>query len=77
VEKIGVGLREAARAPDGVVEAVEGGGPDQFLIGVQWHPERIWESEQLSARLFTELVKAAADWRLAKAGSSRGTVATL
>lgn len=30
--------RVAARAPDGVVEAIEGLGPG-FCLGVQWHPE--------------------------------------
>jgi len=37
------GWRVAARAPDGVVEAVEppGAGPARFCLGVQWHPERM------------------------------------
>lgn len=30
------GFRIAARAPDGVIEAIEGPG---FCLGVQWHPE--------------------------------------
>ena len=64
VEKPGKGLRVAARAPDGVIEAVEGDFPGYFVIAVQWHPERIWKEESLSARLFTELVQAAAKWRL-------------
>ena len=29
-----------AWAPDGIVEALEGPGP-RFLLGVQWHPERL------------------------------------
>lgn len=36
----GRGLRVGARAPDGVIEAVEG-TDDAFLLGVQWHPERL------------------------------------
>lgn len=36
----GRGLRVSARAPDGVVEALEAESPDApFLVGVQWHPE--------------------------------------
>ena len=58
-DRIGNGLRVAARAPDGVLEALEGDGADHFVIGVAWHPERIWEREALSARLFQELVSAA------------------
>jgi len=60
VERPGRGLRVVARCPDdGVIEAVEGGFPDHFVIGVQWHPERIWRHEHVSARLFAELVQAA------------------
>ncbi len=33
----------SAVAPDGVLEAVEWGGP-QWMLGVQWHPERAPES---------------------------------
>ena len=63
VDAIGSGLRLAARAPDGVIEAVEGDSSDHFVVGVEWHPERIWETESLSARLFMELVRAAAKRR--------------
>lgn len=63
-DRIGSGLRVAARAPDGVIEAVEGTfdseTPHHFVVGVEWHPERIRETEPLSARLFRELVLAAA-----------------
>lgn len=33
-------LRVAARAPDGLIEAVEMPGED-FCVGVQWHPEKL------------------------------------
>ncbi len=59
VDRPGRGLRVVAKAPDGVIEAVEGGWPDHWVIGVEWHPERIWQKEPLSARLFAELVQAA------------------
>jgi len=36
----GIGLRIAARAPDGVVEAVEA-SDGSFLVGVHWHPVRL------------------------------------
>ncbi|MBI3934977.1 MAG: gamma-glutamyl-gamma-aminobutyrate hydrolase family protein [Acidobacteria bacterium] len=67
IDKPGLGLRVVAVAPDGIVEAVESSFPDHFVLAVQWHPERIWKDEPLSARLFKELVHAAAVRRNAKA----------
>ena len=47
--KLGEGLREAARAPDGTVEALE--DPDlPFCLAVQWHPE-VGEDPALFAAL--------------------------
>ncbi len=51
---IGRGLRVSARAPDGVIEAIE--SPDGRLLGVQFHPERMG-SEGLP--LFRHLVSLA------------------
>ena len=73
-DRIGAGLRVVARAPDGVIEAIEGDSPDHFVLGVEWHPERIWETEPLSARLFRELVLAAA--REPSGGDSAGPART-
>jgi putative glutamine amidotransferase len=39
IRQPGAGLRVAARAPDGVVEAIESTDPNWFCAGVQWHPE--------------------------------------
>jgi putative glutamine amidotransferase len=51
VRQLGDGLRAAARAPDGVIEAVEAIDPAWFCIGVQWHPESETASA-LDAQLF-------------------------
>ena len=59
----GRGLRVTARAPDGVVEAVEWTDKSNWVVGVQWHPERMAE-DALAQSLFRELVAAA---RLARA----------
>ncbi len=40
IRDIGHGLRIAARAPDGVIEAVEHEPHKHWVMGVQWHPER-------------------------------------
>lgn len=58
----GQGLRAVAWAPDGVIEAIEKTGPVEgagFLLGVQWHPEAMWDRDPLHLRLFQALVKAA------------------
>jgi len=58
VDRLGKGLRAVAWAPDGVVEGIEGSGPD-FLLGVQWHVETLVEHAP-HARLFEALVAEAA-----------------
>jgi putative glutamine amidotransferase len=57
---LGSGLREAARAPDGTVEALEDPSR-QFTVGVLWHPEA---GEDLA--LFEALVAEASAYRAAK-----------
>jgi putative glutamine amidotransferase len=39
VRQVGTRLRVCARAPDGIIEAIEANDPNWFCIGVQWHPE--------------------------------------
>jgi putative glutamine amidotransferase len=57
---IGDGLKITARCPeDGIVEAVEGTSPDHFVVAVQWHPERSFEDDERSRRIFRALVEAA------------------
>jgi len=55
----GDGLRIAAKAPDGVIEAIEGTEPQHFVLGVQWHPERTVESDEPSRAIFRAFVEAA------------------
>jgi putative glutamine amidotransferase len=61
--RIGAGLAVTARAPDGVVEAVEVPG-GRFVVGVQWHPEDMAGQGQIgvsAARLFAAFVAAASE----------------
>ena len=62
VGEAGRDLRVSARAPDGVVEAVEDPTPGRFFLGVQWHPERMAD-RPAHAALFEALCGAAAAWR--------------
>ena len=67
----GAGLRIVARSPeDGVIEAIELDADDsvfhvehpaakQFVLGVQWHPERSFEISATSRALFSRLVEEA------------------
>jgi putative glutamine amidotransferase len=65
IDKPGDGLRVSASSPeDGVVEAVENtpGAPGGFVLGVQWHPERTYDSSAASRALFSRFISEAATW---------------
>lgn len=61
VRELGQDLRVAARATDGIIEAVEWTGDQNWITGVQWHPERM-AADRLSEELFRNLIAAA--WRI-------------
>lgn len=56
---VGRNLRVAARAPDGVIEAVEWTGDANWITGIQWHPERMVGADLLARSLFEALIEAA------------------
>jgi putative glutamine amidotransferase len=63
VDRPGDQLVVAAISPvDGVIEALEGAEPQQFVVAVQWHPERSYESSQSSRALFAAFLEAARSW---------------
>ena len=57
VRQVAPGLRVCARAPDGIIEAIEAVDPNWFCVGVQWHPESE-SSSALDAQLFECFVQA-------------------
>lgn len=59
IREPGRDLRVVARATDGIVEAVEWAGDGKWVVGVQWHPERMVEIDPLARALFGQLVAAA------------------
>ncbi len=60
----GAGQRVTARAPDGVIEAMEIAGRP-FAVGIQWHPELMLDDRK-QVEIFRRFVQAAADWRQKK-----------
>lgn len=63
IDRPGDGLRITARSvEDGVIEAVEASG-EQFVLTVQWHPERSFEGDPVSRKLFSAFIEAAMAWQ--------------
>lgn len=61
----GDGMQVVALSPDdGVIEGIELADSSQFVVGVQWHPERSFGTDALSQALFQSFVDAACEWRL-------------
>jgi putative glutamine amidotransferase len=64
IHKVGDNLRVSAVSPaDGVVEAVELDSPEQFVVAVQWHPERTYTVSAFSRAIFAAFVQAAGAWQ--------------
>ena len=62
IDRVARGLIVSARSVErdgpGLIEAIEA-PRRRFLVGVQWHPERMWRREPACARLFQALIRAA------------------
>jgi len=58
VKEVAPSLTASAVAPDGIIEAIE--SPSQrFLLGVQWHPEFLFDRYERHRLLFEAFLKAA------------------
>ena len=58
IGKIGENLKPTAWAKDGVIECIEDTREDRFVLGVQWHPELSWRTDDLSRNIFAEFISA-------------------
>nr|MBA3318602.1 gamma-glutamyl-gamma-aminobutyrate hydrolase family protein [Gemmatimonadales bacterium] len=58
VKELAPGLVSTAVAPDGLIEALEHSS-NQFVLGVQWHPESLTDRDPRMHRLVTGFVEAA------------------
>ena len=63
VKSVGENLRAVAWANDGVIECVEDTRMDRFVLGVQWHPELSWNTDELSRSIFSAFVSRCSEGR--------------
>lgn len=59
IKDVGAGLVASAVADDGLVEGVE--SQEYFVLGVQWHPEIMWQNEPEQIKPFLRFIKAATE----------------
>ena len=57
VKRVAPGFHVTARAPDGIVEAIEPDDPRRFVLAVQFHPESLIDDARI-LNLFKEFVRA-------------------
>lgn len=56
IKAVAPDFRVTAKSRDGVIEAIESKVLD-FVVGVQWHPETMWEEYPVFRGIFREFVK--------------------
>lgn len=57
VKTVGPAVTVTAHSEDGVIEGIEVEGGHPFTVGVQWHPEMMYDSEE-QAKIFKAFVEA-------------------
>lgn len=57
IKDVAPGFEVMGRCKDGIIEAIWNPG-EKFVWGVQWHPEKIWDIEDSSARIFQAFIDA-------------------
>lgn len=62
VGRLGEGFVVAARAEDGVIEGIESQN-HSWVVGIQWHPEMMYEKYPSQLRLFSAFIEEAAKHR--------------
>jgi putative glutamine amidotransferase len=59
VKNVGENLKATAWANDGIIECIEDVRAERFALGVQWHPELSWFSDEISRGIFVKFVEVA------------------
>ncbi len=62
IDVVGRGLEPIAWAADGIIEAVVSTDPEQFVLGVQWHPEVNWRMDEFSQTIFEHFIAVAREY---------------
>jgi putative glutamine amidotransferase len=58
VKDVAPSLQASALAPDGIIEAIESPSK-RFMLGIQWHPEFLFDHYPRHRRLFEAFLEAA------------------
>src|SRR5262245_13826960 len=58
VREPGAGLKPIAWSEDGLIEAVQGEDARHYVLGLQWHPERTHDVDELSQSIFKNFMQA-------------------
>jgi putative glutamine amidotransferase len=59
IDRVANDLVVVAQSADGIIEAVEHKTYQNFLLGIQWHPESMAASNEKMNHIFAEFVKSA------------------
>ena len=64
LKQVAKGLKVVATAPDGIIEAVEAENEDgTFIIGVQFHPEMMFDKSIFARAIFKRFINICIDSR--------------
>jgi len=64
VNRVGRDLAVGAKAKDGIIESIQDTRSGRFVLGVQWHPELSWNTDELSRGIFQLFVEKCASTRM-------------
>lgn len=56
IKKLGRFLIKSAWSNDGIIECIEDSREEEYILGVQWHPELSYKTDALSANIFKDFV---------------------
>ena len=58
VKTVPIDFFPTAKTSDGIIEAIESKDPKRFCLGVQWHPEETFETDEFSRGIFKAFIDA-------------------